>query len=277
MRELSAAFFLLFPLSIPQAALAQNAPAPNVQSSHAADGPMSPALQQLLTQIYREQMSFETNSVSTGATLKLRELGRQHLGDRTFVKYELVASGVSAKGVYTVMRWNLNNSLEPIFKDVRIRDDGTLICSGTTVSLCGTAKPTDPLNLNFYGTAGEALYLTLTTPTGKPLATLSTTPFPLQSKNKGCLLSAVLLMPDAAAVLIQGEGFTPNTTVHLIGDSSGEKQDLSHEADSKGDLRFVVLPSTISRGSGNITIRPTDGACHPQLTVPWGKHSYQLQ
>ena len=193
------------------------------------------------------------------------------------MKYELIASGVSGKERYTVMRWNLNNSLEPIFKDARIRDDGTLLCSGTTVALCGTAKPSDPLNVNFYGTAGEALSLALTTPTGKPLATVSTTPFPLQSKNKGCLLSALLLMPNAAAILIQGEGFTPNATVHFVGDSSGEKQDLSHKADSKGDLLFGVLPSTTGRDSGNISIRPTDGPCHPQVTVPWGNHSYQLQ
>lgn len=275
MRELLAAF--LFFLFLPQAVLAQNTPASNSQSSQPISGPMPPALQQLLTRIYGEQMSFEANSVSTGATLKLREISRQHLEDRTFVKYELIVSGVSAKELYTVMRWNLNNSLEPVFKDVRVRDDGTLVCSGTTVSLCGTAKPTDPLNLNFYGTAGEALYLVLTTPKGNPLATMATVPFPLRSTNAGCTLSAILLMPEAAAILIEGAGFPPNTAVPLMGDSAGEKQMLTHETDAHGDLRFVILPSTVGKKDGTIMISPTAGACRPRLAVPWGKHSYQLQ
>jgi hypothetical protein len=175
------------------------------------------------------------------------------------------------------MRWGLDDSLQPVIKRLSLLQDGTAACPGTTAALCGLAKPNDPLYLNFFGAEGEALRLALTTPEGKPLATTSITPFPLVSKDKGCKLSAILLMPEAVAILIEGEGFTPNAPVPLMGNSSGEKQDLMHQTDAHGNLRFVILPSTIGRDSGTITIRPNAGRCHPQVTVPWGKHSYKLE
>ncbi|MFL6426925.1 MAG: hypothetical protein ACJ71S_01680 [Acidobacteriaceae bacterium] len=268
---------LILALLILHICFAQDTPASSAQSGGTAVIPGPPELQKVLLQIVQKQLLFESNSVSTGATISLRELSRQHLGDRTFVKYELVGSGVAPQAPYSILRLGLDNSLQPVFKKASVLQDGTLVCPATIAALCGLNKPGEPLTLNFFGTAGEALRLVLTTPEGKPLATLSAMPFPLQSRNKGCVLSAVLLMPEGAAILIEGKGFTPNATVHLLGDSSGEKHDLSHEADSNGDLRFVVLPSTIGRTSGNITIGPTDGPCHPKVTVPWGKHSYQLQ
>lgn len=264
-------------LFLPHAASAQNATGANAQAGGASVVPGPPDLQKLLLQIVREQVSFELNSVSTGATIRLRELVRQRLGDRTFVKYELIASGVEPKGLYAVMRWGLDNSLKPVFKKASILEDGTLACPSTIAALCGLDKPNDPLIINFFGAAGEALRLVLTRPDGKPLATVSITPFPLESKNNRCALSAVLLMPEAAAILIEGEGFPPNMIVPLMGDSSGEKKELPHEADARGKLQFVVLPSKLGVNTGTITIRPTTGTCHPQVTVPWGKHSYQLQ
>lgn len=263
-------------LFVPQGSLAQATPGPHPPNG-APVVPGPPELQKVLQQTVQWQLSFESNSVSTGARIELHELNRQHLGDRTFVKYRVIVSGVAPKGLYALMRWGLDNSLQPVIKKLTVLPDGTAACPNTIAALCGLAKPGDPLDLNFFGTQGEALRLTLTTPEGKPLATMSTTPFPLQSKDKGCALAAILLMPNAVAVLIEGEGFTPNATVKLTGNSSGEKQELVHETDAHGYLRFVILPSTIGRDSGTITVQPTASPCHPQVTVPWGKHSYRLQ
>jgi hypothetical protein len=268
---------LVILLLIPHISFAQNPRPANSQPNVPSVLSGSPQLQKVLKQVLRWQISFASNSASTGATIKLRELGRQYLSDRTFVKHELIVSGVEPKGPYTLMRWGLDNSLEPVFKKVSVLEDGTLACPATIPALCGLAKPGDPLDLNFYGTAGEALSLALTTLEGKPIATTSITPFPLASNDKGCKLSAIVLMPEAVAILIEGEGFTPNAPVPLIGNSSGEKQDLVHQADAHGKLQFVILPSTIGHESGTITVRPNAGPCHPQVTVPWGKHSYKLQ
>jgi hypothetical protein len=266
----SLAILLVFHVSF-----AQGIPSSNTQSSGASV--MTPQLQKVLEQILRWQISFGSNSVSTGAKIQLQELNRQRLGDRTFVKYRPVISGVPAKGPYALMRWGLDDSLHSVIKGFSLRGDGTLICPGTTGAVCDLANPDEPFELNFFGAQGEELRLSLTTIDGNPLATMSTTPFPLQSKEKGCKLSAVLLMPNAVAIYIEGEGFTPNATVSFATNSSGEKKELVHQADAHGNLLFVILPSTIGRDSGTITIRPDAGPCHPQVTVPWGKHSYQLE
>lgn len=233
---------------------------------------------EILRRIVNQQLAWESNKVSTGATLQLKETTRQRQSDRTVVTYRIIASGVPPDSLYTLMQWGLDNQIHQLLSGISFLKDGTAVCAGTKPGSCGDpAKPDDPIDLPFFGTKGEAVRLALATSEGKPLASLSAEPFPIHTEEKGCKLSAILLLHNAEAILMEGEGFVPRTTVAFAGDSSGEKHDSTQEVDAEGRLRFVMLPNKLGLDDGTITLRPTTGPCHPSLTVPWGKHSYKLQ
>jgi hypothetical protein len=274
MRQISLAFFSVL-LCLPCVALSQDATAN--QGEHPVEPPRLDATA-TLRGIVNQQLAWESNKVSTGATLQLKEIARQRHSDRTLVTYRIVASGFSPDGVYTLMQWGLDNQIHQLLTGVTFMKDGTAVCSGTKPGSCGDpAKPDDPIDLPFFGAKGEAVRLALASPGGKPLATVSAEPFPISAEEKGCNLSAILLFPNAEAILIEGAGFASGTTVSFTGDSSGEKHDSTHEVDAKGNFRFVVLPNKAGVDHGTITLQPTTGSCRPSMTMPWGKDSYKLQ
>jgi hypothetical protein len=200
------------------------------------------------------------------------------MNDRSIVTYRIYERGLPRNQIYSVIRWPLNGQPETIMSGVTLNQDGIAICSGAGPQFCGdSATPNDPIHLKTIGSRGEPFRIALVTQDHKNLAAVSVTPFPVTAESEGCSLESILITPNAEAILVQGSGFAPNSTIEFTSDSSGEKHTLKETADGSGHLKFVVLPYKQGLDDGSIALLPATGKCHPRLTVPWGKHSYQLQ
>jgi hypothetical protein len=231
-----------------------------------------------LQKVSQMQMAWGAPMSTPGSTLQLRETARERTGDRTVVTYRIYGHGLPADQVYTLVRWPLNGRPEAVLAGVTLGQDGIAICSGAGPQFCGdSASPNDPVNLKTFGGKGEPFRIALEAEDHKHLAATSVAPFPIKAENQGCSLELLLITANAEAILLQGSGFAPNASIEFTTDSSGEKHTLKETADGAGHLKFVVLPYKQGLDDGSITLQPTTGTCHPQLTVPWGKHSYQLQ
>jgi hypothetical protein len=249
---------------------AQQAGAPMAQSSAEQAN--------YLQKASKMQLAWGAPMSTPGSGIELRETARERTKDQTIVTYRIYAHGLPTGQVYSLVRWPLNGMPEIVMSGVTLGPDGMAICSGAGPQFCGdSATPNDPINLKTFGGRGEPFRVALQAADHKSLAAVSIAPFPVTAENNGCSLESILITPNAEAILLQGSGFAPNSSIEFTADSSGEKHTLKEAADGSGHLKFIVQPYKQGLDDGSITLQPTTGSCHPQVIVPWGKHSYKLQ
>lgn len=265
-------------LFLPYLAYPQNPPTPSAKSDEFPAPPLPPEQASYLQKVSKMQMAWGAPMSTPGSTLELREMGRERSGDRTVVTYRIYGHGLPTDQVYTLVRWPLNGQPEAVLSGVTLGQDAMAICSGAGPQFCGdSATPNDPIDLKTFGGKGEPFRIALEAQDHQHRTAASIAPFPVKAESKGCSLESILIMPNAEAILIQVFGFAPNASVEFISDSSGEKRSQKETADATGHLKFVVLPYKEGLDDGTDTIQPSNGACQPSLTVPWGKHSYKVQ
>jgi hypothetical protein len=262
-------------VAIPCLALLTAIPPVHAQQSKAS---VAQPAADYLQKVSKMQMAWGAAMSTPGSTLELRETGRERVEDRTVVAYRIYGHGLPVDQTYSLVRWPLNGLPEAVLSGVTLTQDGMAVCSGAGPQFCGdSATPNDPIDLKTFGGKGEPFRIALEAEDHKHLAAASVAPFPVKAENKDCSLESILIMPNAEAILLQGSGFGPNASVEFISDSSGEKRSQKETADGTGHLKFIVLPYKEGLDDGVVTIQPTNAACQPSVTVPWGKHSYKLQ
>ncbi|HVO82216.1 MAG TPA: hypothetical protein VMT28_15885 [Terriglobales bacterium] len=210
---------------------------------------------------------------SPGVKLEARELGRTQISGHTVVMYNLYASGMSAGQQYTLWQWNIGGDPQPAASAV-LNTDGKVVSS-----LADPAHHVqeDPVNIRAFGGRGQPLRFGLVSDDGQLQAFARVIPFPIQTSNGACHLSAEMEAPNYAAVAFVGSGFLPGEQLTVKTHSENEGGENKAVAAPDGTSRNLVLPFVKGKASGEIKFEIRASGCTIALEIPWGQGSYQLQ
>ncbi len=196
-----------------------------------------------------------------------------------FTRYRIYAAGVPEGAAYILAAWTIGRKL----------DDLNVLSSSVYVNRKGlllTRKPNPDeedrdtvaqdaeYDLGVQAADGEPLRFVLRSPDNKILMPGTLVPFPIESTNKGCKLSALLASPDGEAILMEGDGFAPNTEVLVQGSSAGEPKQSQQSVDANGHLQFVELPYVLGKDAGTLNDTISTKDCTVSVNIPWGKGTY---
>lgn len=158
-------------------------------------------------------------------------------------RYRLQAKGIPADSVVTLVSWAVTQR-GPVeaLRGVTFDDMGWAVCAGKPGTCGDPAKPDDPIEIPFRAVTGEPIRLGVVSPAGGLKAFAKVVPLPLQSEDKGCRVSAVLLTPGAELLFIEVDGFVPNSELFMPTDSEGEKHDLKGKTDADGRYVSALMP-----------------------------------
>jgi hypothetical protein len=96
-------------------------------------------------------------------------------------------------------------------------------------------------------------------------------PFPLNGKNHGCRVEAIVLTHNAGVVMLHGTGFAPGATVEVDSKNGKDESKATLQADAKGEVAQVETPLVQGevRGTAKVTLKAEK--CAPAVSVPWGE------
>lgn len=208
---------------------------------------------------------------SPNASISLKEISRAG----GVVKYRLYAKGLPRERKYALIAWPVT-SLAPTenMQGVTLDDSGQAVCAGKP-GTCGTPETLDdPIDLALLPVKGEPFRVALVSSGEEKLkAFLKIVPIPNEATDGGCVLEAVLLMPGAEAVEIEGRGFQPNAAIAVESNSAGEHHNGKAKADADGVYRTLFLPYVKGQERGTTHVRIKAARCSPAVTFDWGKRS----
>jgi hypothetical protein len=184
----------------------------------------------------------------------------------TMVRYELFAKNLPRDRQYNLSFLKMNGDLMPSGGPKTLDHSGQIMDG-----------PNDPVVLVVMAAKGEPINFVLLSGDGQYRAAVSVVPFPILGSDKDCALEAILLMPNAEAVLVRAKGFEPNASIHFNGDSAGEKHDANLTTNHEGKSSIVLLPYKKGVEKGEMKITVSSASCTPSLQFSWGKGTYQPQ
>lgn len=208
-----------------------------------------------------------------GANLVLRETERSHLSGRTVITYSLFVSGLPHDLHYTL--WT-----RLVGRDPQPAADALLNNEGRVVSQLADAErhiAEDPINLKVFAGKGEPKEFGLISRDGKFRAFTKVVPFPMESSNGSCHLSAEMERENYYTVYIRISGFQPGEDLDVETQSEGEQGRSKAKATDKGTYDSLLFPSVKGKRSGNARFGVTAKSCKVGIEFPWGEGSYKLQ
>jgi hypothetical protein len=222
------------------------------------------------------QKNFGKKMNSPGVDLSLKEISRSRTSDRTLVRYELYATGLSGDAAYALFKIQISGQILKQLDGVTLDADGRAICAGRK-GTCSGSTPNDPINLVFFAGKSEPIRLSLASnDESHPLrGFIQVIPFPNSITDKGCKLESILGTPKGELTYIQGSGFEPNEDLTMDSESYGEKNHAVTKAETDGSYFAVALPNILGKPSGTTKWSVRGRNCNPILNFPWG--TYQLE
>lgn len=197
-----------------------------------------------------------------------------------FIRYRIYASGVPEGTPYTLAAWTIGKDLDDLnvlSEGVYVNRKGLLLTRKPNPdeedSDTVTAKDAE-YDLGLQAADGEPLRFVLRSADNKVLVPGTLVPFPIESTDKGCKLSALLATPDAEAILVEADGFTPNSQILLQSESAGEQHQSQKPVDVGGHVQFVDLPYVAGKEAGMLNATISTKYCTVFISVPWGKGTY---
>lgn len=221
--------------------------------------------QQSAGRLARIQMNWGAKMNSPGASVSLKETSRKSTGRQTVVFYRIFTSGMPKDKTYSLVTTPFNLQSMVATNGVTLDDSGQAMTSGS------------PLDLGVVAAKGEPKRFSLVSDDGQSKVFFYITPFPVKGTNRGCSIEETLLLQHAEAVLIQGSGFPPNSTVHVKASSEKEVHEGDLKSDDLGNVSTVFLPFVKGKVDGTSTVTLSSQTCSPSLKYHWGLHSYQEQ
>lgn len=206
---------------------------------------------------------------SPGTSLTLAESERTALE----VTYHLTATGLPANGLYQLVSFPINSPKPLVLEEgVSLNAHGDAICAGTPGHCSGKAANA-PVDIVVRPAKGEPLRIALFAQGKDNLrAFVKTVPLPNSAADASCQVSAVLLTPNSALVLIEGSGFASNTAIQMTTVSEGEQLTTQFNANAAGEFHVPVQPFVKGQDKGvaRVTLKSASG-CTPSVSFPWGK------
>ena len=149
------------------------------------------------------------------------------------------------------------------------------LSKGVTLDAHGTADrggdQDKPISLPLRPAPGEPVRVGLVSTDGAVKIFASIVPVPLEGKDHGCHISAILLTRNAEVVMFEGSGFQPNADIEVDSVSGKEVRKQAKPPDETGNFRTVDLPFVEGQSHGNVKMTLKSGKCAPSVTVGWGK------
>ena len=220
----------------------------------------------LVNQLVTTHLAWTSSANSPGTTLML-DVTPAEKGN---FDVQLRTSGMPANGRYEVISWPLNRtSPSTVLKEIQLDNNGLAICGGSA-SDCGGAASKAPIVIHIQPSPGEPIRLGIWSENHLIKALAKVVILPLRGMDKGCEVSATLIMPGAAAVLFEASGFEQNERLEIHSSSGTEAKNNQNQADGTGRFQDVVLPYASGSSHGEITLTISSHHCSPSVTVPWG-------
>lgn len=272
----SSLLLLLLAFSIAMQGQAPAAPsAPAAAASDPAAQVPPNVLQMLKTQVFWDN-GFDHPTSSRLRFVKVDEVTQP---GGHYIRYRIYASGVPEGTPYTLAAWTIGkdlNDLNVLSEGVYVNRKGLLLTRKPNPDEedKDTVAPDAEYDLGLQAADGEPLRFVLRSADSKVLVPGTLIPFPIESVDKGCKLSALLAMPDAEAVLIEADGFTPNSQILLQSESAGEQHQSQKPVDAGGHVQFVDLPYAAGKEAGMLNATISTKYCTVFISVPWGKGTY---
>lgn len=196
-----------------------------------------------------------------------------------FIRYRIYAAGVPEGAPYILAAWVIGKKLDDLnvlSSSVYVNHKGLLLTRKPNPNEedSDTVGQDAEYDLGVQAADGEPLRFVLRSPDNKVLVPGTLVPFPVESADNGCKLSALLATPDGEAILIEGDGFAPNTDVLVQSNSEGEVRTSKQSVDANGHLQFVELPYVIEKDVGTLNDTISTKNCTVSVNVPWGKGTY---
>jgi hypothetical protein len=196
-----------------------------------------------------------------------------------YTRYRIYAAGVPEGPAYILAAWTIGKSVDElnVLSDaVYVNRKGLLLTRKPNAAEedSDTVAPDAEYDLGVQAADGEPLRFLLRSADNKVLVPGTLVPYPIQSADKACRLSALLAEPDGEAILIEGNGFPPNSEAVVRDNSAGEQRQSKKSVDAAGHFQFVELPYVFGKTAGILTETITAKGCAVSVTIPWGNGSY---
>jgi hypothetical protein len=224
----------------------------------------------------------EGRNNSAGPRLRFVKIDEVTRPEGHFVRYRIYASGMAEGTPYILSAWTIGKelndaNLDVLSSQVYLNRKGLLLTRKPNPDEedRDTVAEDAEYDLGVQAADGEPLrFILLNSENKKVFAVGTLVPFPIESIDKGCKLSALLATPDGEAILIEGDGFQPNSQVLLQSDSAGERHDSQKPVDATGRVQFVDLPYVAGKDAGILNSTISTKNCTVSIDIPWGKGTY---
>jgi len=208
--------------------------------------------------------------------VKVDEFNRS---DGHFVRYRMLAPGVSEGQQYKVAIWKIGTliqNLQVLSSPAYVNRKGLLLTRKPSPDQedVQSAEQNVEFDVGVQAANGEPIRFALLSKDSKVIASGTLVPYPLESSDKGCRLSVLLSAPEANVVLVTAEGFAANTELVVKGDSAGELKESRHKTDTNGRVEFAALPYVVGKEDGVLTDVIETPDCSVKVQIPWGQGSY---
>jgi len=254
----------------------------NAQTAPPSDGMdrLNGQLPPKFMQMLKSQASWDQGlNNPAGPRLRFVKFDEFTRPDGHFTRYRVYADGVPEGTPYIFAVWKIGAYLE----DLQVLSSAAYV---NRKGLLLTKKPTQnnensdtvgdgtEFDVGIQAANGEPIRFVLRSKDNKILIPGTLVPYPIESSDHGCRLTALLSVPEGQAILVYGEGFVPNSEVVVNGDSAGELKESKHTVDAGGHLQILEMPFVLGKESGELKESIATKDCSVSITIPWGKGTY---
>ncbi|MFZ3215121.1 MAG: hypothetical protein WA192_03590 [Candidatus Acidiferrales bacterium] len=210
---------------------------------------------------------------SPGAELTYKETGRMVVLGKTFVTYNLFASGLPADTQYTLSSSIIGAT--PIkISEVHLNNEGKVL---SKLADPAHSVAEEPALINLAGSKGEPFQFAIVSADGQSRAFTRIIPFPFESSAGPCHLSVVQLIPSYAGVLIIVSGLQPNEALVTEYGSEKKMRKTKDAADAKGTFRAAASTGIKGKRTGIFEFNVIAQSCKIAVELPWGRGSDKFQ
>ena len=210
---------------------------------------------------------------SNGATLVLKETGRNRVNGQTVVTYDMFASGLPKDVEYTL--WTRLAGSDPqSVADAFINKDG-LVVNVLADPAHGVAE--DPIHLKVFAGRGEPKRVGGISNDGQYRVFAEVVPFPIGNSAGPCKLSATMMSQNYWGVQVVVTGLQSKEEFQVDQQSGNERAQTKATAADDGTYRVLVFPFVKGQASGKLRFNVKAKACAVGVEVPWGVGSYIIQ
>ncbi len=221
----------------------------------------------------KDQMEWGEKFNSSGATLVLKEAGRNRASGQTIITYNLFVSGLPKDEEYSL--WiRLVGSNPQAVADAFINKDG-LVVSVLSDPAHNVAE--DPINLKVLAGRGEPKQFALIANDGRYRVFGQVVPFPIEKRTGACSISATMMGQNYSVVSVVVSGLQSNEEIQIAQRSGSEGAQTKATAAEDGTYRALVVPLVKGQSSGKLKFTVIAKACSVDVEVPWGQGSYVIQ